>query len=110
MIPIQAKLTIIPANKTPKIIAGKANRNLMPKRKAATLPVQAPVTGKGIMTNRTNPKASYFSTKRERLRVRENHQEKNLSNGLNLLKNLETGPKNKRRGTTGIIFPITDRT
>jgi len=97
----------MPARSTPATIAGNANLNLIPRRKAATLPVHAPVTGSGIITNKISPKDSYFSISFERLKVCLNHQSKKRSNNLNRLNRREMGPNSRSKGITGIKLPIT---
>ena len=66
--------TIMPHN-----IAVNAQRNLILKSEAATVPVQAPVMGKGMATNRASPKASYFWTISALFLVRSKSQLKNFS-------------------------------
>lgn len=68
-------------------------------------PVQAPVIGNGIQTNKIRPKASNLSTSFALLRVREKSQSKNLAHNLNLRNLLEMGPSNKSSGATGAILP-----
>jgi len=77
-----ATVTITPAIKTPIEIA--TNERIKPKsnKKATTLPVQAPVMGKGIATKRSNPKSSSLSTNRLLLRDRSKSHAKNILNGL----------------------------
>ena len=62
-----------PANNTPSIIARNAFFIEKSNRLAATVPVQAPVTGKGIETKKTSPQNPHFSTAPERLLTLINH-------------------------------------
>ena len=54
-IPVQSRVTMIPAMTTPAAIAGKAWRMRMPSRKARAAPVQAPVIGRGMATKMARP-------------------------------------------------------
>ncbi len=63
---------------------------------AATHPVQAPVTGKGIPTKRTNPQNSNVSTSFPFRRVRANSQEKKRSHNFHCRSHDDTGSKKKR--------------
>ena len=51
----------MPAMTTPIPIARNAFLQSMPSSHAKTVPVYAPVTGKGIATNKVNPQKPYFS-------------------------------------------------
>ena len=62
----------MPAAITPRKIAINAFLGFIPNRVAATVPVHAPVTGRGIATKRTNPQNLQRSTTFERLPVRLN--------------------------------------
>ena len=75
----EARVTTTPAMRIPPITAGKAYQKRTPKRNAATVPVQAPVIGRGMATKSTSPSASYRSTTLPLLLVRANSQVKNLS-------------------------------
>jgi hypothetical protein len=90
-------------------MAEKANLNLMPKSQAAIEPVQAPVTGSGIATNKTSPKAPYLSTSLLRLLTWPNHQVMNLSANGKRLSHLWSDSKKGRIKIIGIILPATDR-
>jgi hypothetical protein len=61
IIPIHESVTIVPAISTPARTAGNVYRQRMPKTKATAQAVHAPVTGRGIATKGTSPKAPYFS-------------------------------------------------
>jgi hypothetical protein len=104
-----AKVTTIPAINTPMEIAAKDLVKPKSNKKAATLPVQAPVIGNGIATKRISPRSSSLSTNRLLLRVLENSHLKNRSNILKRLKNLDTGPKKRSRGIMAIMLPKTDK-
>jgi hypothetical protein len=104
-----AKVTTIPAINTPIEIATKDLEKPKSNKKAATLPVQAPVIGKGIATKRTSPRSSSLSTNRLLFRVLENSHLKNRSNMLKRLKNLDTGPKKRSTGIIAIMLPNTDK-
>ena len=54
-------VTIVHAINIPMEIDKKACLNLSPKITAASDPVQAPVTGRGMATNSTDPIRSYLS-------------------------------------------------
>jgi len=58
--PAVTKLTITPAINTPKIISKKAFLIGTPKTKAAKAPVQAPVKGKGMATNKIKASSLNF--------------------------------------------------
>ena len=90
---------------TPSIIAAKAYRNLILNKVAATHPVQAPVTGKGMATNKASPMDSYRCTISAFFSVRANSHSKKRRHNLNLLKYLETGSSPNNRGTTGKRLP-----
>ena len=116
IIPSDARVTMIPAIIIPAIIEGIAYLKWIPNMKAATQPVQAPVTGKGIATNAVSPKASYFSTRLLLLLVRLNSQVKNLSNILDLEESqFDRGPRSNNMGTDTFgpkrrfTFMVTDR-
>ena len=67
-------VTMRPARAVPSEIAMKALRMPMPKRKAATAAVHAPVDGNGTATKRTRPRGPYFWTRPLLARVRaKNH-------------------------------------
>jgi len=71
---------IIPAIKTPKLIITSAFFFSIPKTKAISAPLQAPVKGSGIATNGKRVQTAYFSTFLECfLRVYSKSQEKNQS-------------------------------
>ncbi len=56
--PREASVTTVPANKMPSKTAGREYLNRTPNKKAATVPVHAPVTGSGMATKIINPRAS----------------------------------------------------
>jgi len=83
--------TIMPAMITPPAIMGKAYRKRIPKRNAATEPVQTPVTGKGMDTKNNKNSAPYFSYLGSCLLVLVNNQQKNKSNNFHFRKKSENG-------------------
>ena len=54
-------VTKIPAKSAPKLISQKAFLYLTPNKNAAIEPVQTPVKGNGIATNRTNAHIPHLS-------------------------------------------------
>ena len=60
--PKDARHIITPAVKTPKKIDKNDLENLISKRPAIKAPVQAPVIGSGIATNKNKPKTSNLLT------------------------------------------------
>jgi hypothetical protein len=109
IIPFTTKLTIIPAIKTPISIAKNERLMRNSNKLAATVPVQAPVTGRGIATKRTSPQKPHFSTSPDFFSTRLNQREKKLpiiGMPSNLSKN---NLKNKSKGTTGSKLPNTDK-
>jgi len=72
-------------------------------------PVHAPVTGRGMETKSIRPIDLYFSTTILLLLVCLNNQSKKTLKNLNLLRNLEKGPRKSSKGKTGIIFPNSAR-
>jgi hypothetical protein len=102
------EVTIIPAVIIPIIIGVIAFFGGIPNNQAAMDPVQAPVIGKGIATNRNRAKFPYFLIFFEVFRlVLSKTQLRNLSNGgkyffARLL--IFFNPKIKKN--TGIILPI----
>ena len=52
--PKEPAIIIRPASKTPRITEITVSLKLNPKRLAAKVPVQAPVPGSGIPTNKSN--------------------------------------------------------
>jgi len=77
-------------------------------KKAAIEPVHAPVTGKGIATNNIKPIDLYRSTTALLLFVCLKSQSKKRLNSDILLRNLESGSKNRRIGIIVVIFPNID--
>mmetsp|Transcript_287 Transcript_287/g.474 ORF Transcript_287/g.474 Transcript_287/m.474 type:complete len:316 (-) Transcript_287:168-1115(-) len=57
-------LIMIPAKSTPALIAEADSLNPMPSRKAPMAPVQAPVPGRGMPTNRATARDRFFSDPR----------------------------------------------
>jgi len=89
-------------------MAGKERLKGMPKMNAATLPVQAPVQGKGIATKVAKAiNLPYFSALPKNLfLVLIKSQLKNLLNSFEFfIKKDEIGSSNQRRKTTGNKFP-----
>lgn len=80
--PRLANVTIVPDIKIPAIIAGIACLKGILNIKAAAQPVQAPVTGRGIATNKISPKASNLSINSLLLLVLSNNQVKKRSKKL----------------------------
>lgn len=107
MPPLVAKVTIVPAMNTPKAIEGKAFLNGILNKKEITEPVQAPVTGNGTATNKTNATDPYFLIKELWfLSVLLKNQEKNLSKMTKFLEShLEIGPKKEIRKSAGTRLP-----
>ncbi len=108
--PKLSKVTITPAIITPTRINGKAFLKGTPKTKAATEPVQAPVTGKGIATKVMSAKAPKILK-----RVSCFFLVLSKSQVKNLLKNtecseshLETDSKKRSKKTIGKILPQTE--
>ena len=91
MIPRLAKETIKPAIIMPPRMLGNAYLNRIPNTKAATLPVQAPVTGKGMATKNNRNNAPYFSYFSSCLLVLLNSQEKNISKQRHFRKKTKKG-------------------
>ena len=98
-------VTITPAMITPRTIAGKARQKLISRRKATIEPVQAPVTGKGIATNKIRPRAPYFSTIPPRRLDIVKTKFRILSKSRTLLRTLDTGPSRSSRKGTGRRLP-----
>jgi len=74
---------------------------------AAIEPVQAPVIGNGIATNRISPIRLYFWTILPRRIVLSNNQLKKRLKTASLLNNLVMASRNNRIKGTGSIFPMT---
>ena len=91
---------------TPMKIDNSACLNFIPKIIAASEPVQAPVTGKGIATNNTNPIRLYLSISFPRRLVRSLSQSSHLLKIPILLRRLEIVLKSNRRKGTGIRLPL----
>ena len=53
--------TMMPASITPINISGKAFFGLIPNNQAAKVPVQAPVTGRGMPTNKIKAKSPHLA-------------------------------------------------
>jgi len=80
--------------------------NFSPKRTAASEPVQAPVTGSGIATNRARPIRSYLLIIFPRRLVRSKSQWSIFSKIPILLRSLEKVSRNNRRKGTGKRLPM----
>ena len=107
MIPRLVKETIKPAIIIPPRMLGNAYLNLIPNTKAATLPVHAPVTGKGMATKNNKNNAPNFSYCSSCLLVLLKSQEKNSSKQCHLLKKIKKGLKYSNKNITGKILPKT---
>jgi len=104
------KVTTIPAINTPVNMAAKDFLNGMPNKNAAAVPVQAPVIGNGMATNRTSViKVPYFAALEVNLfLVLANIQVKNLLKNVDLsISHFETGSNNHNNSMAGIKLPIT---
>ena len=99
-------MTMAPAIHTPAKIDNKACLNFIPKIVAASEPVQAPVTGRGIATNRVKPIRLYLSTTLPRRLVLSSSQRSHLLKMPVVLRRRETAPKNNSSKGTGIWLPI----
>ena len=107
--PRLANVTMVPDINIPANMDGTACFRGILNRKAATQPVHAPVTGRGIATKRISPIASNLSINLLFLIVRLNNHVKKVSNTLKrLLSQSETVPKKRRMGITGRKFPATE--
>lgn len=83
----------------------KACLNSIPRRKATSAPVQAPVTGRGTATKSVRPILPYLSTVLPRRLVRLKSHSRTLSNIFILLRYFDRGSRNKRRKGTGRRLP-----
>lgn len=91
-------------------MSGKAYLNLTPKRKAAKLPVQAPVAGRGMATNNTKAKApNLLNFGPCFLRVRAKSQLKKRSKSGTLRRSSAALSRYSKMNITGMMFPITAR-
>lgn len=98
-------VTIIPAINTPRKIAVNDFLYSRPRIDAIKEPVHAPVPAKGIATNITSPKNSYFSTIFPFfLRLFSNRVYIFFTKFIFKL-SFFIKFKNKRRGSTGTMFP-----
>ena len=102
----ERQVTIVPAISIPMKMDRKACLNFRPKRTAASEPVQAPVTGRGIATNSVRPIRSYLSITCPRRLVRSKSQWSPLLKTSILLSSLERAWRNNRIKGTGTRLPI----
>jgi len=107
--PTVAKSTIAPAIMTPKLIIVSAFLKGMPKTKATKHPVQLPVIGKGIATNKSKAKSLNLSTLILCffLVLEKNQLEKRSKNLECLIKSPDTFSKKKKTIIAETIFPKT---
>ena len=105
-IPSKLKIvTIIPAQQIPMKMQIKLGTNFIPNKYAATLPVQAPVIGSGIITNKISPNSSYFLISFPFFRVRANSHSKNFLKNAILIKKLTPYFRIKSMNGIGKKFP-----
>jgi len=100
---------MIPENKTPQNTAKSVLEREKFNNLATNVPVQAPVVGKGIATNTISPKYPQRETFLDFFLILANHQFKTLPIILNFINFLKRKSKRKNKGTTGSIFPKTER-
>ena len=102
-------VTIAPAIITPARIDRKEYLNFRPSRKAAIQPGHAPVTGRGIATNRASPIFSYLSMLAPRFLVCLKTQSTNFCPAFTWQTALVSGSKNSRSIGTGNKLPVMAR-
>jgi len=98
----------MPAIATPIEIAKNAFLVFISKSVAAAVPVQAPVTGKGMDTKQTNPQNPHFSIILERLCTLANHHLKKPPINFIYCNLWKKYFKNKSNGITGKRLPKTE--
>ena len=105
--PTLASVTTTPAIIIPQMIAGIARRSGTLKMNAATQPVHAPVTGRGIATNNIRPNVSNLSINLPLLRVLLKSQVKKRFQIVYCISQFETLSSNSSMGITGRKLPMT---